>query len=121
MLQFYLETLKANFCGGICTLDAGEIKFYTFYTKGKLELIKKSVHFSKRMVFEELMIPLSNCVLPLIVHRLNCSSHGAQKALAANYAITGVTIYALHTFARLLGFHKFPVEGSAFANKYNYL
>lgn len=74
------------------------------------------------MVLEKLMIPFADCVAS-IVHHLNCSSRSAQKALAANYAITRVTIYAVRTFAfaRLSRFHKFPEEGSAFANKYNYL
>lgn len=33
-----------------------------------------------------------------IVHRFNCSSRSAQKALAANYVITRITIYAVRTF-----------------------
>lgn len=68
------------------------------------------------------MILFADCVAS-IVHRLNCSNCEEQKALVANYAITRVTIYAVRTFAfaRLSGFHKFPEERSAFANKYNYL
>jgi len=68
------------------------------------------------------MIPFVDCVAS-IVHRLNYSNRNAQKALTANYVITRVTIYAVRTFAfaRLSGFHKFPVVRFAFANKYNYL
>lgn len=84
-------------------MDAGEIKFCILQKAKELNSFRK-------MVLAELMTPFADCVAS-IVHGLNCSSRSAQKALAANYTITRVTIYAVRTFAFAPSFGVLQVSG----------